>query len=67
MSNITIPIELQKVLTADGFYIRWQHHTQSCKTYVEAYYKTEEEVYKYFATNKYSSYNSFINSKNKRK
>jgi len=67
MSQKTIPEECIMLLSANGFYKRWQFHTTESKNYKEAYFKTEKECYKYFKTYKYKTYNSFINSKNKKR
>ena len=54
------------MLTEIGFDERYFHHCKSARTYVEAYEKTEMDFFKYFELKKYSSYNSFRVSHNKR-
>tara|TARA_R110000824_G_scaffold187635_1_gene368900 strand:- start:76 stop:276 length:201 start_codon:yes stop_codon:yes gene_type:complete len=54
------------MLTENGFDERYFYHCKSSRTYVEAYAKTELEFFKYFELNKYSSYDSFRVSHNKR-
>ena len=54
------------MLTEIGFDDRYFHHVKYCRTYVEAYEKTEIEFFNYFEINKYASYDSFRVSHNKR-
>lgn len=54
------------MLTENGFDERYFFHCKSSRTYVEAYAKTELEFFQYFELNKYSSYDSFRVSHNKR-
>tara|TARA_R110000744_G_scaffold359902_1_gene467250 strand:- start:85 stop:273 length:189 start_codon:yes stop_codon:yes gene_type:complete len=54
------------MLTENGFDERYFYHCKSSRTYVEAYAKTELEFFQYFDLNKYSSYDSFRVSHNKR-
>ena len=54
------------MLTENGFDERYFYHVKNCRTYVEAYAKTEMEFYSYFNLNKYASYDSFRVSHNKR-
>ena len=60
------PNEILAMLTPEGFDERYHNHCKTSKTYQEAYEKTEREYYDYYQQRKYSSFNSFRVSHNKR-
>lgn len=43
----------------DGYFSRYEEHTQNSKNYNEAYEKTEIEFIETFGERRYSSYSSF--------
>tara|TARA_R110002124_G_scaffold229186_1_gene394466 strand:+ start:389 stop:613 length:225 start_codon:yes stop_codon:yes gene_type:complete len=63
---IKYPKYILQLLTEKGFDERYFHHCKSSRTYVEAYEKTELEFFNHFDLNKYSNYDSFRVSHNKR-
>jgi hypothetical protein len=60
------PTEILAMLTPEGFDERYHNHCKTCKTYQEAYEKTESEFYDYYQIRKYKSFDSFRVSHNKR-
>ena len=54
------------MLTEHGFDDRYFFHCKRSTTYINAYKKTEIEFHSYFDIQKYSSYDSFRVSHNKR-
>jgi hypothetical protein len=61
-----IDLEILALLSPRGFDERFWKHSKDCKTYIEAYEKTEKEFHKHFGKRKYSDYNSYRNSRDKR-
>lgn len=64
MSNI--PTEALKLLSAKGFDKLYFRYLAESQTAVEAYNKTEKVYKKHFLKNRYSSFESFRASKNRR-
>lgn len=60
------PPEILALLTHEGYDDRYHHHCKTSRTYQEAYEKTEKEFSEYYDMRKYSSYDSFRVSHNKR-
>ena len=56
---MTIPLEILVLLSPRGFEERFHKNCKECKTYVEAYEKTENEYEEYFGKKRYASYDSF--------
>ncbi|MAK37513.1 MAG: hypothetical protein CMC15_15255 [Flavobacteriaceae bacterium] len=54
------------MLTHDGFDERYHYYCRESKTYQEAYEKTEKEFSEHYDIRKYSSYDSFRVSHNRR-
>ena len=61
-----IDLKILALLTPNGFDDRFWKYAKETKTYVEAYEKTEIEHEKHFGKRKYSDYNSYTTSRNKR-
>ena len=61
-----IDLKILALLTPNGFDDRFWKYAKETKTYVEAYEKTEIEYEKHFGKRKYSDYNSYTTSRNKR-
>jgi hypothetical protein len=61
-----IELKILALLTPNGFDDRFWKYAKETKTYVEAYEKTEIEYEKHFGKRKYSDYNSYTTSRNKR-
>ena len=61
-----IELKILALLTPNGFDDRFWEYAKETKTYVEAYEKTEIEYEKHFGRRKYSDYNSYTTSRNKR-
>tara|TARA_R100000789_G_scaffold100360_1_gene110060 strand:- start:118 stop:330 length:213 start_codon:yes stop_codon:yes gene_type:complete len=61
-----IEFKILALLTPNGFDDRFWKYAKETKTYVEAYEKTEIEYEKHFGKRKYSDYNSYTTSRNKR-
>jgi len=61
-----IEFKILALLTPNGFDDRFWKYAKETKTYVEAYEKTEIEHEKHFGKRKYSDYNSYTTSRNKR-
>jgi hypothetical protein len=61
-----IELKILALLTPNGFDERFWKYAKETKTYVEAYEKTEIEYEKHFGKRKYSDYNSYTTSRNKR-
>jgi len=61
-----IELKILALLTPNGFDDRFWKYAKETKTYVEAYEKTEIEHEKHFGKRKYSDYNSYTTSRNKR-
>jgi len=61
-----IELKILALLTPNGFDDRFWEYAKETKTYVEAYEKTEIEYEKHFGKRKYSDYNSYTTSRNKR-
>ena len=61
-----IDLKILALLTPNGFDDRFWKNAKETKTYVEAYEKTEIEYEKHFGKRKYSDYNSYTTSRNKR-
>ena len=61
-----IELKILALLTPNGFDDRFWKYAKETKTYVEAYEKTEIEYEKHFGRRKYSDYNSYTTSRNKR-
>ena len=56
---MTIPLEILVLLSPRGFEERFHKNCKECKTYTEAYEKTESEYEEYFGKKRYASYDSF--------
>ena len=54
-----------KEIRRDGFERRYLYNIKITKTYIEAYKKTEKEYFKIFQENRYASYDSFRNVRNR--
>ena len=61
-----IELKILALLTPNGFDDRFWEYAKETKTYVESYEKTEIEYEKHFGKRKYSDYNSYTTSRNKR-
>jgi len=61
-----IELKILALLTPNGFDDRFWKYAKETKTYIEAYEKTEIEHQKHFGKRKYSDYNSYTTSRNKR-
>ena len=64
---MSIDIEILALLSPAGFEKRFHKYCKSSKTYETAYEKTEIEYEKHFGKRRYSSYDSFRVSKNRKK
>ena len=61
-----IELEILALLSPSGFEKRFHKHCQETKTYEDAYELTEEEYEKNFGRRRYSSYDSFRVTKNRK-
>ena len=61
-----IDFKILALLSPNGFDKRFWKYAKESKTYTEAYEKTEIEHEKHFGKRKYSYYNSYRNSRDKR-
>tara|TARA_R100000750_G_scaffold48039_1_gene32874 strand:- start:196 stop:408 length:213 start_codon:yes stop_codon:yes gene_type:complete len=61
-----IEFKILALLSPNGFDERFWKYAKETKTYMEAYEKTENEFEKHFGKRKYSDYNSYTTSRNKR-
>ena len=61
-----IEFKILALLSPTGFDERFWKNAKDFKTYKEAYEKTEQEFEKHFGKRKYSDYNSYTTSRNKR-
>jgi hypothetical protein len=61
-----IDLKILALLSPNGFDERFWKYAKDSKTYMEAYEKTEIEHEKHFGKRKYSDYNSYTTSRNKR-
>lgn len=61
--TIIIPIWAIELVSVEGYVRRFLFHVAESKTYKAAYLKTEEEYFKYFGVNRYSSYYSFATAR----
>ena len=61
-----IDLKILALLSPNGFDERFWKNSKDSKTYMEAYEKTEIEHEKHFGKRKYSDYNSYTTSRNKR-
>jgi hypothetical protein len=61
-----IDIEIIALISPEGFERKFFKNCKDSKTYIEAYEKTEKEYSEYFGRRRYSCYDSFRVSKNKR-
>lgn len=59
-------IEILALLSPSGFEKRFYKNCKSSKSYSEAYEKTEQEYESNFGKRRYSSYDSFRVTKNKK-
>lgn len=64
---MSIDIEILALLSPAGFEKRFHKYCQDTKTYERAYEKTEKEYEEHFGKRRYSSYDSFRVSKNRKK
>lgn len=58
--------EEKRLLTFTGFNQAFEEETTRSKTYKEAFQKVEDQVEQTFGIEKYSSYDSFRNSRKKK-
>tara|TARA_R110001599_G_scaffold205460_1_gene402729 strand:+ start:590 stop:790 length:201 start_codon:yes stop_codon:yes gene_type:complete len=63
---VKIKFEILVLLSPRGFDERFHHYCKTSKTYFEAYEKTEIEFESSFGKRKYSNYDSFRVTMNKR-
>lgn len=61
-----LPQRALYLTTTTGFDDAFFKNLASCKTQVEAYTLTEQEYHSYFGRNRYSSFESYRISRNKR-
>ena len=61
-----IEIEILALLSSKGFETRFHKNCKTSKTYEDAYELTEEEYEKHFGKRRYSSYDSFRVTKNRK-
>ena len=61
-----IEFKILALLSPNGFDDRFWKYAKDSKTYKAAYEKTENEFEKHFGKRKYSDYNSYTTSRNKR-
>ena len=61
-----IQLEILALLSPSGFEKRFHKHCKETKTYSEAYELTEKEYQKNFGKRRYSSYDSFRVTKNRK-
>jgi len=61
-----IEFKILALLSPNGFDDRFWKYAKDSKTYKAAYEKTEQEFEKHFGKRKYSDYNSYTTSRNKR-
>jgi hypothetical protein len=54
-----------KEIRRDGFERRYLYNVKITKTYINAYKRTESEYFEMFGINRYSSYDSFRNVRNR--
>ena len=62
--KITVPIYVFSMIRFSGFYNRFLHHLKESDTQREAYYRTENEFYKYYGLQRYSCFQTFYNQIN---
>lgn len=63
---MTLPLEILALLSPAGFEKRFHTHCKETKNYEQAYEKTEKEYEKNFGKRRYSSYDSFRVTKNRK-
>jgi len=63
---MTIPIEILALLSPAGFEKRFHKNCKKTKNYEEAYEETEKEYEENFGKRRYSSYDSFRVTKNRK-
>ena len=63
---MTIPIEILALLSPAGFEKRFHKHCKNSKNYEHAYELTEKEYEQNFGKRRYSSYDSFRVTKNRK-
>ena len=61
-----IQLEILALLSPSGFEKRFHKHCKATKTYEQAYEKTEKEYEETFGKRRYSSYDSFRVTKNRK-
>lgn len=61
-----IEFKILALLSPNGFDERFWKNAKDSKTYKAAYERTEQEFEKHFGKRKYSDYNSYTTSRNKR-
>ena len=63
---MTLPIEILALLSPAGFEKRFHKHCKNSKNYEQAYEQTEKEYEQNFGKRRYSSYDSFRVTKNRK-
>ena len=63
---MTIPTEILALLSPAGFEKRFHKHCKDHKNYEQAYEQTEKEYEQNFGKRRYSSYDSFRVTKNRK-
>ena len=63
---MALPLEILALLSPSGFERRFHKHCKETKNYEQAYEKTEKEYEASFGKRRYSSYDSFRVTKNRK-